>query len=201
MTSLRVVWTVFIGFSIGVFHQFTAAEGTNSSEHGKVLIKPLIFTGVAKPPYVEPPTNGSSGSEELGMFHDAVIRYIVVECGLAYLPIPIKFELGVIEARSEFEMIELLRQNKAHVALPIFEYTINRQYSEFPFFKVVDYPGTEYITIGDNSSAITVVLDAVFKAWPLLAITIVLTAIAGIIMWALVSIPQHIESSNSHNTS
>ena len=114
---------------------------------------------------------------------DAVLKHIAVECGF-YLKK--HFDIKTLEMENEFAMLELLRQNKVHIALPIFEHPSNRRYPEFLFFKLHDYPGTEYITVQDDCSTLTVVLDSVIKAWLLLAVTMVLTAIAGIIMWALV---------------
>ena len=83
-------------------------------------------------------------------------------------------------------MIEMLRQNKVHLAVPIFE-PINRRYIEFPFLKLVDYPGTDFISTEEETKGLSVVLDAVLKSWPLLAVTLILTAIAGVTVWALVS--------------
>ena len=82
-------------------------------------------------------------------------------------------------------MIEILRQNKVHVVGPIFDST-NRRYGEFHFFKITDFPGTEFITSEDETNKLSLVLDAVLKSWSLFAVTLILTAIAGIIMWALV---------------
>ena len=82
-------------------------------------------------------------------------------------------------------MIELLKQNKVHVAAPIFEST-NRGYNEFSFIKITDYPGSEFITSEDETNKLTLVLGAVLKSWSLFAVTLILTAIAGVIRWALV---------------
>ena len=86
-------------------------------------------------------------------------------------------------------MIQMLKQNKVHIAILIFEQQESRKYSEFIFFKLLDYPGTEYIALAnDENDALDVVFDSVSKSWPLLAVTMtmIFTAIAGIIMWALV---------------
>ena len=83
----------------------------------------------------------------------------------------------------------MLKQNKVHIAILIFEQQESRKYSEFIFFKLLDYPGTEYIALADDENdALDVVFDSVSKSWPLLAVTMtmIFTAIAGIIMWALV---------------
>ena len=82
----------------------------------------------------------------------------------------------------------MLKQNKVHIAIPIFEQQKSQKYSEFVFFKLLDYPGTEYKALTkDENDALDVVFDSVSKSWPLLAVTMtmIFTAIAGVIMWAL----------------
>ena len=142
----------------------------------------LTIGWIEKPPYTTPPTNGSFDDEAHGMLRDVLVRFITIECGYAA---KIKYQVKTFRADSEFHMIELLRQNKVHVASPIFE-PANRRYYEFSFFKIADYPGSEYITSEDETNKLSLVLDAVLKSWSLFAVTLILTAIAGIIMWALV---------------
>ena len=185
---LKVLLALVLGFVISVIHYRPTAAAEGNSSKKEHLLKPLIFAWIEKPPYATAPNNGSSDNLAQGMIRDALMRYIWVECGLHALPKSIVYEVNTLKVESEFRMIELLRQNIVHIALPIFEDPSDRQYPEFPFLKLHDYPGTEYITTEDKASALSVVLDSVLKAWPLLAITIVLTAIAGVIMWALVSI-------------
>ena len=145
-------------------------------------VKNVTIAWVDKPPYVTSPTNGSIDDEAHGLIREALLRHIKIECGWS---IKITYDVKTLRTDSEFGMIELLRQNKVHIAAPIFEPT-NRRYSEFPFFKLVDYPGTDFITTQVEIDRLSVVLDAVLKSWPLLAVTLILTAIAGVIMWALV---------------
>ena len=183
---LKALPTVIIGLSIAAMHyQPISAEGdsSESSKDGETSEMPLIFAWILKPPYTTSPTNGSFDKEAHGLIRDALLSHITLECGYYAGKF---YQIHTSKVNSEFEMLELLRQNKAHVAVPIFEDPTNRRYGEFPFLKLVDYPGTEYITLEDNHSVLSVALDAVLKAWPLLAVTIVLTAIAGIIIWALV---------------
>ena len=184
---MRRYWKVFLTvinpcLNCAIHHRPAASAEGNSSEHDEEL-QPLIFAWIEKPPYATPPSNGSL--ERPGIIQETLMRHALLQCGL-YLRI--RYEVSALKVDSEFGMIELLRQNKAHVALPIFEHPTNRRYSEFPFVKLDDYPGSEYITTEDDTGTLRVVLDAVFKSWPLFAVTIVLTAIAGIIMWALVGI-------------
>ncbi|KAL9964497.1 hypothetical protein ACROYT_G028146 [Oculina patagonica] len=141
----------------------------------------LSMAWIDKPPYTTSPANGSKDNELHGMIRDALYRYISYDCGWAW---KIVFLQNAVRVNSEFGMVELLRQNKVHFAAPIFE-PINRQYSEFPFLKLVDYPGTEFITTEEDTNKLKVVLDTVLKSWPLFAVTLILTAIAGVIEWAL----------------
>ena len=181
---------LFSVFALGnflIFYQPSSAESDSSGEgeeeeHHEI---PLVFGWIEKPPYATPPTNGSLDNEVQGMIRDAISPYILKECGRDRW---IEYQVATKKFESEFEMIELLRQNKVHVALPIFENPENRKYIDLPFFKLDDYHGTEFITTEDDTTALTVVMDSVLKSWPLLALLLVLTAIAGIIMWALVSV-------------
>ena len=147
--------------------------------------KDLIIAWIEKPPYTTSPTNESLDDEVHGMLRDVLLPFITVKCGVRHAHEPTKYLLETFRADSEFHMIELLRQNKVHVAAPIFEST-NRRYNEFSFFKITDYPGSEFITSEDEAYKLSLVLDAVLKSWSLFAVTLILTAIAGIIMWALV---------------
>ena len=179
MASLKVFVVLLFGtVVVNLSFWYSAAE----NEHIEV---PLVFGWIEKPPYAVPPTNESLDNEAHGLIRDAVLRYIVVECGL--YAFKSAYQVNTTKFESEFELLQQLRQNIVHIALPIFEDASNRKYSEFTFFKLDDYQGTEFITTEDDITTLTVVMDSVFKSWPLLAVTLVLTAIAGIIMWALVS--------------
>ena len=191
-TWLKVCSAIVIGHAIGAIHcqlRVSAKEG-NSSVSGeeiqsKVRVSPLTIAWIEKPPYVESPTGDGIGysvdTEAHGMIRDVLLPHIRGECRWRYSVKTKKFS-------SEFGMIELLRQNKVHIAAPVMEDPINRRYSEFPFLKLDDYPGTQYITTEDDTSALSVVLDTTQKSWPLFLITLVLTAIAGVLMWSLVGI-------------
>ena len=156
-------------------------DGDEKDEKDWTVID-LIIAWIEKPPYTTSPTNGSLDDKAHGMLRDVLVRFITVECGFYA---GISYQVKTFRADSEFHMIELLRQNKVHVASPIFEPT-NRRYDEFSFFKITDYPGSEYITSEDEANKLSLVLDAVLESWSLFAVTLILTAIAGVIMWALV---------------
>ena len=147
---MRRYWKVFLTvinpfLNCAIYHRPAAAVEGNSSEHDEEL-QPLIFAWIEKPPYATPPSNGSLGRP--GISQEILLRHALLQCGL-YLRI--RYEVSALKVDSEFGMIELLRQNKAHVALPIFEHPTNRRYSEFPFVKLDYYPGSEYITTEDDA--------------------------------------------------
>ena len=142
----------------------------------------LTIAWIEKPPYTTSPTNESLDDEVHGMIRDVLLRYITIECGYYA---SVNYHVKTFGAESEFHMIELLRQNKVHIACPIFEPT-NRRYNDLSFFKLTDYPGSEFITSDNEANKLSLVLDAVLKSWSLFAVTLILTAIAGVIMWALV---------------
>ena len=137
-SCLRVVLAIIVVLLIGAIHFQPAVAAENN-----ISVKPLIFGWIWKPPYVIPPANGSSDKMVQGMIRDGLQRYITIECGWYHIH-PTHYEMDSMQLSSEFEMMELLRQNKVHVAVPIFEHPTSQQNSKFPFFKLDDYPGTEF---------------------------------------------------------
>ena len=117
---------------------------------------------IHKPPYLYAVPNAT---KPFGMGLEMVLKFLQ-SCGATFVESH--------QASSEFEMINLLRKNKIDVAAPILEPTSHRHYIEFHFIKTSDYP--------EN-----VVLNAFLDAWSLVALILILAAIAGIFIWALVS--------------
>ena len=167
---------ITIALLIGSISYLPSAAAINSSLLSLATPKTLKIAWILKPPYTELIANQTSVNEAHGMFRDVLLRFFVVECGFLHRD-PTDYTVDNLKVDSEFEMIELLRQSNVHVVFPIFEHPFHRRFSEFLFLKVDDYPGTEFITTEDHSSALDVVMDAVLKAWPLLAVNIVFSAI------------------------
>ena len=161
-------------WNASVYRNYTTRnESLNTSSPSPTLnFQKLIIGWIHKPPYLYAVPNATTPS---GMGEEMVLKFFT-RCGARFLQDR--------QASSEFEMISLLRHNKIHVAAPIFEPTSHRHYSEFYFIQTHDYPGTVYISIENRED---VVLNAVLSAWPLFGINLVLAAIAGIFVWALVS--------------
>ena len=187
-TLIKLLSVIIIGATQLRTFSATQNESKPDNEDGdekdkeQWTVLDLTIAWIEKPPYTAPTTNGSLDDEAHGMTRDIHVRFITIECGYYA---GVNYQVKTFRADSELHMIELLRQNKVHVACPIFEPT-NRRYEEFSFFKITDYPGSEYITSEDEGNKLGLVLDAVLKSWSLFAVTLILTAIAGVIMWALV---------------
>ena len=186
-TWFKLLLALFIGLVAFKF-RVTSAKSTSSEpdDNDDNEKENLTIAWIYKPPYIRGPDNSSLDNQAHGIVRDVMLKYIVKDCSGEFgNP---HYEIKTLKADSESAMIQLLKQNKVHVAIPIFEQQDNQKYSEFIFFKLLDYPGTEYITLADdeNNDALDVVFDSVLKSWPLLAVTMIFTAIAGIIIWALV---------------
>ena len=186
-TWFKLLLALFIGLVAFKFRVTSAKSSSSESDDNDDNEKEnLTIAWIYKPPYIRGPDNSSLDNQAHGIVRDVMLKYIVKDCSREFgNP---HYEIKTLKADSESAMIQLLKQNKVHVAIPIFEQQDNQKYSEFIFFKLLDYPGTEYITLADdeNNDALDVVFDSVLKSWPLLAVTMIFTAIAGIIIWALV---------------
>lgn len=177
--KLEVFW---IAVLVAIQFRCIAAK-RNSSTNGNEtdeskdedIFYPLTVAWIEKPPYSMSPTNESYQRYPQGIIF-GIFRHFLSRCG--------RIKATLVKANSEFEMVQLLKQNKVHIAAPIFEPANNRRYGEFHFFKLHDYAGSEYITTEHKESL--VMFDAIMTTWPLVAFTLTLTAIAGVIIWALV---------------
>ena len=199
-TWFKLLLALFIGLVAFKFRVTSAKSSSSEPDDNDDNEKEnLTIAWIYKPPYVRGPDNSSLDNQAHGIVRDVMLKYIVKDCSREFgNP---HYEIKTLKADSESAMIQLLKQNKVHVAIPIFEQQDNQKYSEFIFFKLLDYPGTEYITLADdeNNDALDVVFDSVLKSWPLLAVTMIFTAIAGIIMWALVRLRSQLQLSSKIN--
>ena len=197
-TWFKLLLALFIGLVAFKFRVTSAKSSSSEPDDNDGNEKEnLTIAWIYKPPYIKGPDNSSFDNKAHGIVRDAMLRYIQEDCSGVFRN---HYEILTLEADSESGMIQLLKQNKVHIAVPTFEQQNSEKYSEFIFFKLVDYPGTEYVTLADDENdALDVVFDSVLKSWPLLAVTMIFTAIAGIIMWALVRIRSQLRLSSKIN--
>ncbi|CAH3119761.1 unnamed protein product [Pocillopora meandrina] len=148
-------------------------------------VKFIRVAWISNPPYTYLPSNDSTINEVFhGLIQDTLMRYIMVECGVLYAH-PVIYHFKMFQVHREETLIDMMRKNEVDLACPVLEQQHSRKYGEFLFFKVSDYPGTDFIRDDFETNAFAVVVQSIQKSWPLLAITLNLTAIAGIIMWIL----------------
>ena len=62
------------------------------------------------------------------------------------------------------------------------------KYQNTPYFPLVESPGVIYLQKKQPpGNAAKAVMDAVLQGWPVLVLTLIMAALSGIVMWALVS--------------
>lgn len=74
------------------------------------------------------------------------------------------------------------------MSMPIYGDMKDTTFQNFPFYPVVESPGVVFIVKKeDSSNAAQAVMEAVFQGWPVLLLTLIMAALSGIVVWALVS--------------
>ena len=74
------------------------------------------------------------------------------------------------------------------MSMPIYGDMKDVKFQSHPFYPVVESPGVVFIVKKeDSSNAAQAVMEAVFQGWPVLLLTLIMAALSGIVVWALVS--------------
>lgn len=61
------------------------------------------------------------------------------------------------------------------------------KYQNKPYFPLVESPGVIYLEKKEPAgNAAEAVMEAVLQGWPVLVLTLIMAALSGIVMWALV---------------
>ena len=89
--------------------------------------------------------------------------------------------------RNQEEMLQDMEANKSDIAFPGIVPSTATQYGRYRFLRLMTHPGSVFLANKRNEDATKVVLEAVMKSWPLLVVTLLLTTIAGVIVWVAVS--------------
>ena len=150
-----------------------------------VIRKNLKIAWMEKHPYIFGKGSFRAGGEPRGLLRKTVWEFIELGCVDS-----IDYHIESFQVFSISDLIRLVQEGKAHVGLPVVldnfgENSANTKGTHI--VKVLDHPGIEFIASSKtNKRALSVILIAVLQAWPLLLITMLLTAIAGVIVWALV---------------
>ena len=171
VVSLALLLVIFqVQLSFGV---------SNESES---LCPPVLpVTWLEMPPYSIRPSGDSANLQ--GLFKGTLLNYVKALC------CDFASELKQTRVSHEDEITRKLQDQEALIGLPVIS-TKGREsikYRELNFTSLVEYPGADFITRADVKNPGTVVTLTVLKSWPLLVVTTIMMAIAGIVVWALVS--------------
>ena len=127
-----------------------------------------------KPPYTTRRPNAEGRFN--GILYD-VLRTKLHYCG--------SFES--VRVNDESTLVARLKNGQAQLAGPVVAKGIDPiRYNGEYFLALLDYPGADFLTKPGTKEFAKVVTETILDSWPLLALSIILTAIAGIVTWALV---------------
>ena len=192
--TAKVIFAVFLGFLSKSSTDIAQSEQdgldeVNSTDQGKRCPKKDI-PGVMLPfpPYMNV-TQGKNGS----LFGDGIVfDYIADTFGgccndnVTFYLLNSSFDTGIDSDPFGEDLHE------ADIVFPVTEdleeYLLFSEIS-YVFYDIVKSPG--YVLIGRidlyNEKARRLVLDSLYDSWPIFALTFLLTGIAGMAIWALVS--------------
>ena len=78
---------------------------------------------------------------------------------------------------------------KGALYFPIYGSMTTVKFQSKSFFPVVESPGVIFLQSNvQNGNAAEAVMKAVLQGWPVLVLTLIMAALSGIVIWALVSI-------------
>ena len=76
------------------------------------------------------------------------------------------------------------------MSMPVYGDMKDVKFQSYPFYPVVESPGVVFIVKKeDSTNAAKAVMEAVFQGWPVLLLTLIMAALSGIVIWALVREP------------
>ena len=82
------------------------------------------------------------------------------------------------------------------VSLPLYGRMDHGKFSNMPYFPVIESPGVIYIQndMETRSRVAYAIMDVVFEGWPIIVVTLIMAALSGIAIWALVSTKHYYKS-------
>ena len=115
-TWFKLLLALFIGLVAFKFRVPSAkSSSSESGDNDDNEKENLTIAWIYKPPYVGGPDNSSLDNQGHGIVRDAILRYVWWDCSAD------RYEITNLRAESESGMIQMLKQNKVHIAIPIFE--------------------------------------------------------------------------------
>ena len=172
----------------------TFSTEANCVERHLLLCSPVIsITWLSFAPFIFQPKNNTTQTEKLdGVFYSIIGRAVQFCCK----------HFGKRGTRLEYthkaENINTLHANifydKASVGMPVYienEFLDQHHYGDrLAFIKVLESPGLVVIGNKDDvkQNDLKVLWKTIYNQWPIVLISVLLCAISGICVWALVSI-------------
>ena len=87
-------------------------------------------------------------------------------------------------------LLEVIRRNEDFLLIPVQSDDKDKYEGFFPFLKLFESPGTVLIKSGEDDRSITFKVQmwntAILTCWPIIALTVSLSFVAGTAVWALV---------------
>ena len=93
--------------------------------------------------------------------------------------------METIDAVNEKQIFNDIKKNKSHIGFLVMNLAKTKRYSGFRFVYLMPYTMVFLVKTRKMDPG-KILLDAVKNSWPLLVITILMTAVEGQITWALV---------------
>jgi len=162
-----------------LFHSCSAQANANCTVKiaGCPKVMKVNWWNVA--PYITKNPPGQTG--EKGIFKEIVKDIMEQCCGDC-----IEFEYNPNPANNSEILKSQIGANESVLSFPIYGTMTSVKFQNQPYFPVIESPGVIYIVKPqDAANAGSAVLDAVFRGWPVLVLTLIMAALSGIIMWAL----------------
>ncbi|XP_031563810.1 potassium voltage-gated channel subfamily B member 2-like, partial [Actinia tenebrosa] len=149
--------------------QPTGVDGTadSNNDHRHCDSIPVSVAVLPWPPYVGNVSND---------FQSKVIQQLRDEIIQRSLKNPITFR----KTSSESELKKLFKANQTDIGFPL----IGR-YGSAPSEVIGDHPGLEFLVAPQTPSPGEVCMNTLRESWPLLALSLILSGMAGILIWLM----------------
>lgn len=147
----------------------------------------LVASWLLKPPYVTT-TNISKNSVEIGgIFHKVLVVALNSCCAALSGGDKIVLSYNAEAAANKSLLHKAILESEADLILPV--QSDRYEYKEYlPYFKILESPGIALIQTTDSKQGKSALLwNAICSCWPIVVLTILLSFVAGMCVWAMVS--------------
>ena len=148
--------------------------------------KTLNVSWLSKPPF----TNSSGNSYPYGILHE-VLETALNRCGaLEAVEEKPCIRYNIPAAANKSTLLQDILHDRAHLILPVHS-DDQRLYKGFlSYIKILESPGFALIRKNDSQQSDdknAILLNAIRGCWPIVMLTLLLSSVAGLCVWVLVS--------------